>query len=122
MLVIEHYISHAFLFHFSQGDGLTFPTRLVNADPEQAVVTLHPEPNKRWTVCVWGHQAMKKVFGLEREVTLFVCHVSSTAEVPVSPLSESQNRLLSNELHANNIGDHVANNTLKSGGLRQWRL
>ncbi|KAM7369984.1 hypothetical protein PAMP_011271 [Pampus punctatissimus] len=67
----------------SQGDGLTFPTRLVNADPEQATVTLHPETNK------------------------------SAADVPVSPLSESQNRLLINDQHANNIGDHTANNTLK---------
>uniref|UniRef100_A0A665VFJ5 Palmitoyltransferase n=1 Tax=Echeneis naucrates TaxID=173247 RepID=A0A665VFJ5_ECHNA len=31
----------------SQGDGLTFPTRLVNADAEQPTVTLHPELNKR---------------------------------------------------------------------------
>uniref|UniRef100_A0A3P8VNY9 Palmitoyltransferase n=1 Tax=Cynoglossus semilaevis TaxID=244447 RepID=A0A3P8VNY9_CYNSE len=30
----------------SQGDGLTFPTKLVNADPEQGTVTLHAEPNK----------------------------------------------------------------------------
>lgn len=30
----------------SQGDGLTFPTRLVNTDVEQATVTLQPEPNK----------------------------------------------------------------------------
>uniref|UniRef100_A0A3Q0QVN1 Palmitoyltransferase n=1 Tax=Amphilophus citrinellus TaxID=61819 RepID=A0A3Q0QVN1_AMPCI len=62
----------------SQGDGLTFPTRLVNPDVEQATVTLQSEPSK-------------------------------------SPLSESQNRLLSNEQHANNVGDHLANNTLKSG-------
>ncbi|KAM9839225.1 LOW QUALITY PROTEIN: palmitoyltransferase ZDHHC20-B-like [Aulostomus maculatus] len=68
----------------SQGDGLTFPTRLVNADVEQATVNLHPEPNK------------------------------STAEVPASPLSDSQNRLLSNDQHAKNMVDHVANNTLKS--------
>ncbi|KAG7225129.1 hypothetical protein INR49_014586 [Caranx melampygus] len=68
----------------SQGDGLTFPTRLVNIDVEQGAVTLQPEPNK------------------------------SATEVPVSPLSESQNRLLSNDQHANNIEDHLANNTLKS--------
>ncbi|XP_053716162.1 palmitoyltransferase ZDHHC20-B isoform X2 [Synchiropus splendidus] len=55
----------------SQGDGLTFPTRLVNADVEQATVTLHPAPNK-------------------------------SAEVTVSPLSDSQNRLLNNDQHANN--------------------
>ncbi|KAG7275046.1 hypothetical protein CRUP_001766 [Coryphaenoides rupestris] len=30
----------------SQGDGLLFPTRLVSPDPEQATVTLHPEPSK----------------------------------------------------------------------------
>lgn len=40
---------------------------------------------------------------------------SSAADITVSPLSESQNRLLSNEQHANNIGDHLANDTLKSG-------
>uniref|UniRef100_A0A3B5L9W0 Palmitoyltransferase n=1 Tax=Xiphophorus couchianus TaxID=32473 RepID=A0A3B5L9W0_9TELE len=28
---------------FTQGDGLTFPTRLVNADAEQATVTLQPD-------------------------------------------------------------------------------
>lgn len=32
---------------YSQGDGLTFPTRLVNTDVEQATVTLQPEPNKK---------------------------------------------------------------------------
>lgn len=48
---------------------------------------------------------------------LCVCHVSSAADVPVSPLSESQNRLLSNDQHANNTGDHLANNALKSGEL-----
>lgn len=48
---------------------------------------------------------------------IFVGHVSSAADVPVSPVSESQNRLLSNDQHANNIGDHQANNTLKSGEL-----
>lgn len=31
----------------SQGDGLTFPTRLVNTDVEQATVTLQPEANKK---------------------------------------------------------------------------
>lgn len=51
----------------------------------------------------------------------FLCvgHVSSAADVPVSPVSESQDRLLSNDQHANNIGDHQANNTLKSGELYQ---
>ncbi|XP_043959832.1 palmitoyltransferase ZDHHC20-B isoform X1 [Gambusia affinis] len=68
----------------SQGDGLTFPTRLVNADAEQATVTLQPDSNK----CV--------------------------PEVSVSPLSESQNRLLSNEQQANNAEDHLAENVLKS--------
>ncbi|XP_044032968.1 palmitoyltransferase ZDHHC20-B-like isoform X3 [Siniperca chuatsi] len=68
----------------SQGDGLTFPTRLVNADVEQATVTLHPEADK------------------------------SAANVPVSPVSESHNHLLSNNQHANNIGEHLADNTLKS--------
>ncbi|XP_029313513.1 palmitoyltransferase ZDHHC20-like isoform X2 [Cottoperca gobio] len=71
----------------SQGDGLTFPTLLVPADVEQqATVTLQPEANK------------------------------SAAEVPVSPVSpvsESHNHLLSNDLHANNIGEHQANNTHK---------
>lgn len=68
----------------SQGDGLTFPTRLVTADVEQATVNLHPEPTK------------------------------SAAEVAVSPLSESQSHLLSNNQQANNVGEHVGNNTLKS--------
>nr|XP_061821586.1 palmitoyltransferase ZDHHC20-B-like isoform X2 [Nerophis lumbriciformis] len=68
----------------SQGDGLTFPTRLVNADVEQPTVTLHPEPNK------------------------------SAVEVTVSPLSESQNRLLCNEQHADSEGNQVANSALKS--------
>lgn len=36
-------------------------------------------------------------------------------EVSVSPLSESQNRLLSNEQQANNTEDHLAENFLKSG-------
>lgn len=45
----------------------------------------------------------------------FVGHISSVTDVPVSPLSESQNRLLSNDQHANSIGDHLANNTLESG-------
>lgn len=44
---------------------------------------------------------------------------SSAADITVSPLSESQNRLLSNEQHANNIGDHLANDTLKSGESQQ---
>lgn len=48
---------------------------------------------------------------------MFVCLVSSAADVPVSPVSESQNRLLSSEQQANNIGDHLSNNTLQSGGL-----
>ncbi|XP_055085878.1 palmitoyltransferase ZDHHC20-B isoform X2 [Periophthalmus magnuspinnatus] len=69
----------------SQGDGLTFPTRLVNADVEQATVTLQPEPNKIVT------------------------------DVPASPLSESQNRLLSDDQHTNHIEDHVSNNSPKSG-------
>ncbi|KAJ3611424.1 hypothetical protein NHX12_021439 [Muraenolepis orangiensis] len=70
----------------SQGDGLTFPIRLVSADPEQAAVTLHPEPSK------------------------------SVAEVPTSPLNESHNHLLSNDQHANHTGGHLANDTLKSAG------
>lgn len=41
-------LSPIFLVYYSQGDGLTFPTRLVNTDVEQATVTLQPEPNKRW--------------------------------------------------------------------------
>ncbi|XP_015248074.1 PREDICTED: probable palmitoyltransferase ZDHHC20 isoform X2 [Cyprinodon variegatus] len=68
----------------SQGDGLTFPTRLVNADAEQATVTLHPDANK----CM--------------------------QDVSVSPLSESHNRLLSSEQHANNTENHLADNPLKS--------
>ncbi|CAL8311516.1 unnamed protein product [Merluccius merluccius] len=70
----------------SQGDGLIFPTRLVSPDPEQATATLNPEPS------------------------------DSTAEVPASPLNESQNHLLSNDLHGNNAGGHLANDTLKSVG------
>ncbi|KAK5898452.1 hypothetical protein CgunFtcFv8_015868 [Champsocephalus gunnari] len=66
----------------SQGDGLTFPTRLVSADVEQqATVTLQQEPSK------------------------------SAAEVPESPVSESQNRLLSSEQNANNVAEHQDNNT-----------
>ncbi|XP_077365452.1 palmitoyltransferase ZDHHC20-B isoform X3 [Festucalex cinctus] len=66
----------------SQGDGLTFPTRLVNVDVEQPTVTLHPEPAK--------------------------------SEVTVSPLSESQNRLLSNEQNSNSMVQHTADNPVKS--------
>lgn len=53
---------------------------------------------------------------------MFLCvwHVYSAADVPASPLSESQNRLLSNNQHANSIGDHLADDTLKSGELL-WR-
>ncbi|XP_056289513.1 palmitoyltransferase ZDHHC20-B-like isoform X3 [Pseudoliparis swirei] len=70
----------------SQGDGLTFPVRLVNAaDVEQATVNPWPETSK-----------------------------SAAADVPVSPVGQSQNRLLCNNQHANNIGDHQANNTLTS--------
>lgn len=70
----------------SQGDGLTFPIRLVNAaDVEQATVNPWPETSK-----------------------------SAAADVPVSPVGQSQNRLLCNNQHANNIGDHQANNTLTS--------
>lgn len=42
---INDFFSPAFC---SQGDGLTFPTRLVNTDVEQATVTLQPEePSKK---------------------------------------------------------------------------
>lgn len=41
--------------------------------------------------------------------------VCSAADVPASPLSESQNRLLNDELDANNIGGHAENEILKSG-------
>uniref|UniRef100_A0A1A8F6B0 Palmitoyltransferase n=2 Tax=Nothobranchius korthausae TaxID=1143690 RepID=A0A1A8F6B0_9TELE len=68
----------------SQGDGMTFPTRLVNIDPEQAPVTLYPEPSK------------------------------SATDVTVSLLSESQNRLLSNEKQANNVEDYLADDNIKS--------
>lgn len=50
---------------------------------------------------------------------LFAGHVSSAADVPVSPLSESQNRLLNNDQHANNTVDYLANDTLKPGELYQ---
>ncbi|XP_046879824.1 palmitoyltransferase ZDHHC20-B [Hypomesus transpacificus] len=68
-----------------QGDGQTFPTRLVSLDPEQATVTLQrPEANK------------------------------SAEDVPASPLSDSQNRLLSNDQHANNIAEeHPEKDTLE---------
>lgn len=52
---------------------------------------------------------------------LFIGHISSAAEIPVSPLSDSQNRLLNNDQHANNIEDHLANNTLKSGELTRTK-
>ncbi|XP_010781850.1 palmitoyltransferase ZDHHC2-like [Notothenia coriiceps] len=66
----------------SQGDGLTFPTRLVSADVEQqATVTLQQEPS------------------------------NSAAEVPESPVSESQNCLLSSEQNANHVAEHQENNT-----------
>ncbi|XP_067107606.1 palmitoyltransferase ZDHHC20-B-like isoform X1 [Osmerus mordax] len=68
-----------------QGDGQTFPTRLVSLDAEQATVTLQrPEANK------------------------------SAEDVPASPLSDSQNRLLSNDQHANNIAEeHLEKGTLE---------
>lgn len=50
---------------------------------------------------------------------LFAGPISSAADVPASPLSESQNHLLSNDQHINNTGDHLANNALKSGELHQ---
>ncbi|XP_055737528.1 palmitoyltransferase ZDHHC20-B isoform X1 [Salvelinus fontinalis] len=65
----------------SQGDGLTFPSRLVNIDPEQPTVSLQPEANK------------------------------SIEDAPASPLSESQNHLLGNEQHANNVTEHLENDT-----------
>ncbi|GAA6086507.1 palmitoyltransferase ZDHHC20-B isoform X1, partial [Tachysurus ichikawai] len=54
----------------SQGDGLTFPTRLVVTDPEQPTVVVHPDPLSQ---SVEGKQC--------------------------SPLSESQKHLLNNDLH-----------------------
>lgn len=67
-----------------QGDGQTFPTRLVSSDPEQATVTLQQPDADR-----------------------------SAENVPASPLSDSQNRLLSNDQHANNIGQHPEKDGLK---------
>ncbi|KAF5893308.1 putative palmitoyltransferase ZDHHC20 isoform X2, partial [Clarias magur] len=58
----------------SQGDGLTFPTRLVVTDPEQPTVVVHPD------------------------------HLSQSVEAEhCSPLSESQKHLLNNELHDDHI-------------------
>uniref|UniRef100_A0A8B9KLT7 Palmitoyltransferase n=1 Tax=Astyanax mexicanus TaxID=7994 RepID=A0A8B9KLT7_ASTMX len=59
----------------SQGDGLTFPTRLVALDPEQPTVVLHPDTVNR--------------------------SAEDESLQQSSPLSESQNRLLSNNVHAN---------------------
>ncbi|XP_058231842.1 palmitoyltransferase ZDHHC20-B isoform X1 [Hemibagrus wyckioides] len=54
----------------SQGDGVTFPTRLVITDPEQPTVVVHPD------------------------------HLSQSVEgKQCSPLSESQKHLLNNDLH-----------------------
>lgn len=50
---------------------------------------------------------------------LFVGPVSSAADVPASPLSESQNHLLSNDQHIDDTGDHLAHNALKSGEPHQ---
>lgn len=68
---------------------------------------------------LWMHSAFSFIF-INFNFS-FVGHVSSAAEVPVSPVSESQNRLLSNNQHANNIGDHLADNDIKSGELYQRR-
>uniref|UniRef100_W5M0Y0 Palmitoyltransferase n=1 Tax=Lepisosteus oculatus TaxID=7918 RepID=W5M0Y0_LEPOC len=56
----------------SLGDGVTYPTRLVNLDPEQPALDIQPE------------SAKSSVDGQ--------CH-------PTRPLSESQNRLLGNDPH-----------------------
>uniref|UniRef100_A0AAY4DUF6 Palmitoyltransferase n=1 Tax=Denticeps clupeoides TaxID=299321 RepID=A0AAY4DUF6_9TELE len=71
----------------SQGDGLTFPTRLVNVDPEQPTVILQTD-----------------------------CSSKSVEDgsIPQSPLSDSQNRLLANDHHSSD--DHLGIDALKSDG------
>ncbi|KAL7840668.1 hypothetical protein AOLI_G00259910 [Acnodon oligacanthus] len=59
----------------SQGDGLTFPTRLVAFDPEQPTVVLHPDTQSK--------------------------SAEDGSIQQSSPMSESQNRLLDNHLHTN---------------------
>ncbi|MBN3324913.1 ZDHC2 Palmitoyltransferase, partial [Atractosteus spatula] len=61
----------------SLGDGVTYPTRLVNLDPEQPALDIQPE------------SAKSSVDGQ--------CH-------PTRPLSESQNRLLGNDPHLTEDG------------------
>ncbi|KAL1006630.1 hypothetical protein UPYG_G00074690 [Umbra pygmaea] len=70
----------------SQGDGLTFPARLVNTDPEQPTVSLHPEANK------------------------------PTEDEQASAFSESNNHVQINENLANDEPKHLENDTLSSAG------
>ncbi|KTF85859.1 hypothetical protein cypCar_00018925, partial [Cyprinus carpio] len=70
----------------SQGDGFSFPTRLVTIDPEQPTECLQPA-------------------GLDKRA------VEDSAE-QTSPLSESQNHLLSNAYHIEE--DHKETDVLKS--------
>lgn len=111
------------LFSYSPGDGLAFPTRLVNTDVEQPPMTLQPEIKIRWSACV-VRIAETGILGTACRLLIHSAAVfgpiCSAADVSSSPLSESQNRLLDSEQNTNNIGGHVDDVILKSGEKHHW--
>ncbi len=108
-----------FISCYSQGDGFSFPTRLVTVDPEQPTECLQPGGmDKGWGAISsftlgWALNKTRWIV-VTLNVVLSLSAVEGSAE-QTSPLSESQNRLLGNDYHIED--HHKETDILKSGRL-----